>query len=96
MSEGVFYRCYYQAEYPVDEYGRPGGLYSLADLPIAKYEVLHRKGVVEAKDDDADKYKVRDVDGGWIVWVSKKDVHIGDIHNGDPWNDWRKRKSEVE
>ena len=96
MSEGKFYRCYYQAKYPVDEYGRPGGLYSLADLPITGYEVLHRRGVVEAKDDDADKYKIRDVEGEWTIWVRKKDVHIGDIHNGDPWNDWRKKKSEVE
>jgi hypothetical protein len=96
MSEGVFYRCYYEAEFPVDEYDRPGGLWSLADLPIVKYDTLTRRGVVEAKDDGADKYKVRDVEEDWIIWVSKKDVHIGDIHNGDPWNDWRKKKSEVE
>lgn len=96
MSEGVFYRCYYEAEFPVDEYDRPGGLWSLADLPVVKYDILHRRGIVEAKDDDAGKYKVRDLDEGWIVWVRQKDVHLGEIHNGDPWTDWRKQKGEVE
>ena len=98
MGKGTFYRCYYTAEFPLDEYSRPGGLYSLADLPVARYGLLTRRGVVEAKDEqDAGlKYKVRDVEKGWIVWVPEKDVTIGEIHNGDPWTDWRNRKTKYE
>ena len=48
MSEGVFYRCYYTKEYPVDEFGRPGGFYSLADLPVVGHDRLTRRGVIEA------------------------------------------------
>ena len=31
MIESKHFRCYYKKEFPVDEYGRPGGLYSLVD-----------------------------------------------------------------
>ena len=96
MSKGVFYRCYYEAEFPVDEYGRPGGLWSTADLPIAKNEILTRRGIIESKDDDVEKYKIRDVEMGVTLWVPQADVHIGEIHNGDPWTDWRKRKFDYE
>jgi hypothetical protein len=97
MSEDVFYRCYYTKEFPVDEFGRPGGSYSLADLPVVKYDTLSRRGVIEAKnEEDGLKYKVRDVDENWVEWIPAKDVAIGDIHNGDPWTDWRKRKENYE
>ena len=31
------YTCKYKAEWPVDEFGRIGGMYSLADLPVQGY-----------------------------------------------------------
>ena len=97
MSEGVFYRCYYTKEYPMDEFGRPGGFYSLADLPIVGHDRLTRRGVIEAKNEnDGLKYKIRDVDGNWVKWIPADDVVIGEIHNGDPWTDWRKRKENYE
>ena len=98
MSKGTFYRCNYTAEFPLDEYDRPGGFYSLADLPIVKYDKLTRRGVVEAKDEqDAGlKYKVRDIENNWVLWIPEEDVTIGEIHNGDPWSDWRNRKTKYE
>ena len=30
-------KCKYKYEFPVDEFGRLGGLFTLVDLPIAKY-----------------------------------------------------------
>ena len=96
MSEGKFYRCYYTAEWPVDEYDRPGGLYSLVDLPIVQHKKLVRRGLVKAKNEEHQKYKVQDMDLRCEVWVDMKDVQVGEIHNGDTWTDWRKRKSEVE
>ena len=76
MSEVNHYRCYYKREFPVDEYGRPGGFYSLADLPIMKNDVLSRKGIVEAKNEEHQMYRVRDVDKGWEFWIPMTDVSI--------------------
>ena len=96
MSEGKHYRCYYEAEWPVDEYDRPGGLYSLADLPVVQRKKLVRRGLVIAKTEEHQKYKVKDMDLRCEVWVDMKDVQVGEIHNGDAWSDWRKKKGEVE
>ena len=96
MSEDKHYRCYYTAEWPVDEYGRVGGLYSLADIPVARYEKLVRRGLVIAKNREDTKYQVKDMDLRCEVWVPKSDVTLGEIHNGDAWTDWRRKKNEVE
>ncbi len=72
-------RCYYTRKFPVDEYGRPGGFYSLADLPIVKDDVLTRRGIVEAKNEEHQMYRVRDVDKGWEFWVPMSDVSMGEI-----------------
>ena len=37
MSDNKIKVPYKSMTYPVDEFGRLGGLFSLADLPIAKY-----------------------------------------------------------
>ena len=76
-------RCYYKKEFPVDEYGRPGGFYSLADLPIMKNDVLSRKGIVEAKNAEHQMYRVRDVEKGWEFWVPEDDVSVGEIDEDD-------------
>ncbi len=76
-------RCYYKKEFPVDEYGRPGGFYSLADLPIMKNDVLSRKGIVEAKNAEHQMYRVRDVEKGWEFWVPMTDVSMGEIDDED-------------
>ena len=75
----VTYRCYYKREFPIDEYGRPGGFYSLADLPIMKHDVLSRRGIVEAKNEENQMYRVRDVDKGWDFWVPMTDVSMVEI-----------------
>ena len=49
MSEETHYRCYYEAEWPVDEYDRPGGLHSLADLPVVGHKRITRRGLVMAR-----------------------------------------------
>jgi len=74
-------RCYYKKEFPVDEYGRPGGFYSLADLPIIKQDVLSRQGIVEAKNEEHQMYRVRDVEKGWEFWVPMTDVSMGESAN---------------
>ena len=46
MSDYETPKCTYKKLFPVDEWGRPGGFYSLADVPIANEKVLVREGTV--------------------------------------------------
>jgi len=70
------YHCIYTKEFPVDEYGRLGGLYSLADLPIMKHERMTRTGILEAKNEENQMYKIRDVENNFVNWVPMEDVTI--------------------
>ena len=83
MSESaVKYFCTYTYDFPVDEYGRLGGLYSLVDLPIVEHKALTRKGIIEAQNSENEKYKVRDVEKNFIEWVLMDDVIIGERADG--------------
>ena len=80
----AYYRCYYNMEWPLDEYGRLGGLYSLADLPIMEHKVLSRAGVVVAKNDANQMYKVKDADQRHLEnWIPMKDVTMGELINNE-------------
>ena len=70
------YHCTYKKVFPVDEYGRPGGFYSLADLPIMEHKELTRSGVIIAKNEKEQYYKVRDTQKNFIEWVPMCDVTI--------------------
>ena len=50
------YHCTYKKVFPVDEFGRPGGFYSLADLTIMEHKELTRSGVIVAKNDEEQYY----------------------------------------
>ena len=78
----TMYNCTYKKEFPVDEYGRLGGLYSLADLPIVKHQELTREGIIEAKNEQHQYYKVRDVENNFTEWVPMMDVEIGEKIDG--------------
>ena len=70
------YHCTYKKVFPVDEYGRPGGLYSLADLPIMEHKELTRTGVIVAKNEEEQFYKVRDIEKNFEEWVPMMDVTV--------------------
>tara|TARA_Y100000310_G_scaffold142586_1_gene142102 strand:+ start:255 stop:491 length:237 start_codon:yes stop_codon:yes gene_type:complete len=72
----VTYHCTYTKKFPVDEYGRLGGFYSLADLPIVQYKELTRDGIIEAKNEQHQYYEVRDVEKNFTNWVPMIDVEI--------------------
>ena len=76
------YNCTNKKVFPVDEYGRLGGFYSLADLPIMKHKKMTREGIIEAKNEESQKYKVRDVEKNFIEWVLMDDVIIGERADG--------------
>ena len=75
------YHCTYTMVFPVDEYGRLGGLYSLADLPIMEHKEMSRSGVIVATNDERQYFKVRDVEKNFTEWVPMDDVIIGDRVN---------------
>ena len=73
MSE---YHCTYRKVFPVDEYGRLGGLYSLADLPIMEHKEMSRSGVIVSKNEEEQFYKVRDIEKNFEEWVPMMDVTV--------------------
>ena len=73
MSE---YHCTYRKVFPVDEYGRLGGLYSLADLPIMEHKEMSRSGVIVAKNEEEQFYKVKDTEKNFEEWVPMMDVTV--------------------
>jgi hypothetical protein len=54
------YTCKYKADWPVDEYGRLGGMYSMADLPVQGYVELERTGTLLSQDSKRKMYEVQD------------------------------------
>ena len=60
MTGRKFMKCNYTYTFPVDEWGRIGGLYSLADVPIHRYEEMTRPGIVTDSDPKNKLYKVSD------------------------------------
>ena len=73
MSE---YHCTYRKVFPVDEYGRLGGFYSLADLPIMEHKEMSRSGVIVSKNEEEQFYKVRDTEKNFEEWVPMMDVTV--------------------
>ena len=71
-------KCTYKKEFPVDEFGRPGALYSLADLPVAGIKVLERKGTLISQDSKKKLYQIKD-DKGFTVVVPMSDVEFADV-----------------
>tara|TARA_B100001057_G_scaffold495014_1_gene592956 strand:- start:2014 stop:2238 length:225 start_codon:yes stop_codon:yes gene_type:complete len=71
--------CTYTYKFVVDEFGRPGGMYSLADLPIAGYKVLERTGTIISQDSANKLYEIKDTGtdpGGFTIVIPFEDVKI--------------------
>ena len=63
------YTCKYKAEWPVDRYGRLGGMYSLADLPVQGCVEMEREGKLLAKDSKRQVYEVQDSEKQFVKRV---------------------------
>ena len=70
------YKCTYKKVFPIDEYGRLGGFYSLADLPIMEHKEMSRTGVIEAQDQNRQTFKIRDTEKNFVEWVPMDDVTV--------------------
>ena len=73
MSE---YHCTYKMTFPLDEFGRLGGLYSLADLPIMEHKEMTRIGIIVAQNDERQYFKIRDTEKNFESWVPMMDVTV--------------------
>lgn len=71
--------CKFDFNFPVDEWGRIGGLYSLADVPVRGYKIFNRTGTVQARDLDKELYEVKDDEKGWTLVVPMSDVELEEI-----------------
>ena len=63
------YTCRYTVEWPVDEFGRLGGMYALADSPIHGYVKQERDGVLLTIDSRREQYEVQDVQKQFVKRV---------------------------
>ena len=63
------YRCKYKAEWPVDKFGRLGGMYSMADLPVNAYVELEREGLLVSQDSKKELYEIKDAEKQFIKRV---------------------------
>ena len=70
------YHCTYKMTFPIDEFGRLGGLYSLADLPIMEHKQLTRNGIIVSKDEERQYFKIRDTEKNFESWVPMMDVTV--------------------
>ena len=70
------YHCTYRMTFPLDEFGRLGGLYSLADLPITEHKEMTRSGIIVAKNEERQYYKIRDIEKNFESWVPMCDVTV--------------------
>ena len=69
-------KCRYKFKFPVDEFGRPGGMYSLADLPVVGYKILERVGTLKKRDSAKKLYELQDMEKNWTLVVPFEDVEI--------------------
>ena len=76
------YKVKYKYEFPVDEWDRPSGFYTLADVPIVGMKVLERTGKIIAKNIENKMLKIKDDDNlAMSVWVKADDVKILNLDN---------------
>jgi len=67
VEEFKEYKCTYTTKWPIDEYGRLGGMYSLSDLPISGYVELERDGFLVKQDSKRGLYEVRDAEKKFVT-----------------------------
>ena len=71
------YLVKYKYEFPVDEWDRPSGFYTLADVPVRCMKVLERTGEIIAKNIEHKMLKIKDDDNlAMSDWVKADDVEI--------------------
>ena len=68
--------CKYKYTFPMDEFGRIGGMYSLADVPISGIKEFTREGILKSCDHQNKLYEVEDAERGWTFVVPYDKVEL--------------------
>ena len=68
--------CKYKHVFPIDEFGRIGGMYSLADIPVSETKELTREGILKIHDSQNELYEVEDAERGWTFVVPYDKVEL--------------------
>jgi hypothetical protein len=72
---GKSYSCTFTVPcLPLDEFGRPGGMLSMADLPIARVDDYTSTGDIIARDLEQELFQVQDSKSNRKFVVEFKDV----------------------
>jgi|TARA_B100000900_G_scaffold164642_1_gene139759 hypothetical protein len=82
LEVGKGYECTFTVKnIPLDQFGRPGGMYSLADIPVEKIGDYTSTGAIVARDLNTKLMEVEDskVDGKPKTYVVKFE-NIGNIN----------------
>lgn len=85
IQAGNSYSCTFTVKnIPLDEWGRPGGMMSMADLPVSKYGDYTSTGDIVSRDLNTELFEVQDhkVDGKPKTYVVKftdvEDIKVND------------------
>ena len=63
IEPGKSYACYYTLrDIPLDQWGRPGGLLSLADVPVHRHGDYEGFGIIVTRDLDQELFEIQDDD----------------------------------
>ena len=68
--------CKYKHVFPIDEFGRIGGMYSLADVPISGTKEFTREGILTARGSIKELYEVEDAERGWSFVVPYDKIEL--------------------
>ena len=82
IEPGKSYACYFTVrDIPLDEYDRPGGLYSMSDLPIARTGDYEGFGSITTRDTEQELFEIHDhkLNRTWIVpWRDTRDIDVAE------------------
>jgi len=68
ITPGKSYNCTFTVKnIPLDRFGRPGGMYSLADLPVEKYGDYTSTGTIVARDLNTKLLEVQENNKTYVV-----------------------------
>ena len=80
---GQSYACYYTLrDIPLDKWNRPGGLLSLADVPIHRTGDWEGFGVIQTRDTQQELFEIWDTElkrTFVVAWQDCRDIDVAEL-----------------